>query len=65
MSPENTQSIILKFGFKDIYNGLIFERDTFTLRISDDEFEIYCDPEYDLRYYYGKIDELELVLSSL
>ncbi|WP_019539812.1 hypothetical protein [Proteiniphilum acetatigenes] len=65
MSPENTQSIILKYGFKDIYNGLIFERDTFTLRISDGEFEIYCDPEYDLRYYHGKIDQLEDVLNDL
>ena len=65
MSPENTQSIILKYGFKDIYNGLIFIRDKWTLRLFEDEFEIYCDPEYDLRYFHAKIDQLEDVLNDL
>lgn len=62
MSPENSQ--LIQYGFKEIDTNL-FTNDKYILVIYDDEFEIYCDPEYDLRYYHDKIDKLDYILSNL
>lgn len=56
--------VILNFGFKHSEDNM-FIRGFWTVRIFEDTFECYCDPEIDDRYYYGFENELNDVLSDI
>ena len=42
-----------------------FERDGWTVRIDYPNFELFNDPEIDIRYYFGSIDNLEKYLTTI
>lgn len=39
--------------------------DNWTLRLDGDNFEIFSDPEIDTRYYYGSLDNLDVILEDI
>lgn len=39
--------------------------DNWTLRLDCDNFEIFTDPEIDTRYYYGSLDNLNIILEDI
>ncbi len=56
--------LLNKYKFKKVdidvfYNGIWF------IRVYNNEFEIYTDPELDVRYYKGTLDELEYILENI
>ena len=42
-----------------------FVRDIWTVRLEDNNFELFADPEIDLRYYFGCVGNLETYLKAI
>lgn len=42
-----------------------FERGEWTVRLDYPNFELFNDPEIDIRYYFGSIDNLEKYLTTI
>lgn len=42
-----------------------FQKQNWTIRIENDNFEIFSDPEIDTRYYYGSLDNLDVILEDI
>lgn len=42
-----------------------FQKDNWTVRVEENNFEIFSDPEQDTRYYYGSLKDLIDVLEDL
>ena len=39
--------------------------DDWTLRLDGDNFEIFTNPEIDTRYYYGSLENLDIILEDI
>ena len=58
------EQLLNKYNFKQTDTNT-FTDGYWNLKIWYKEFEIYSDPEIDIRYYNGTIDQLEFVLQYL
>ena len=59
-----TKEILEFYNFKEISENE-FQRENWTVRLEENNFEIFSDPEIDPRYYYGYKDKLELCLKAI
>lgn len=56
--------ILKEYGFVQSSENE-FQKQNWTVRIENDNFEIFADPEQDTRYYYGSLDTLKDVLDDI
>lgn len=56
--------ILKEYGFVQSSENE-FQKQNWTIRIENDKFEIFTDPEKDIRYYYGSLDTLKDVLDDI
>ena len=56
--------ILKEYGFVQSSENE-FQKGIWTVRIENDNFEIFADPEQDTRYYYGYLDNLEKYLKAI
>ena len=58
------REVLDKFEFAQIEENE-FERGGWTVRLDYPNFELFSDPEIDIRYYFGSIDNLEKYLTTI
>ena len=56
--------ILKEYGFVQSSENE-FQKQNWTIRIENDKFEIFTDPEQDTRYYYGSLDNLDIILEDI
>lgn len=56
--------ILKEYGFVQSSENE-FQKQNWTVRIENDNFEIFSDPEIDTRYYYGSLDNLDIILEDI
>lgn len=56
--------ILKEYGFVQSSENE-FQKQNWTVRIENDKFEIFTDPEQDTRYYYGSLDNLDIILEDI
>ena len=56
--------ILKEYGFVQSSENE-FQKQNWTVRIENDNFEIFADPEQDTRYYYGSLEDLVDILEEL
>lgn len=58
------REVLDKFEFTQIEENE-FKRGGWTVRLDYLNFELFNDPEIDVRYYFGSIDNLEKYLTTI
>lgn len=58
------REVLDKFEFTQIEENE-FEKDGWTVRLDFPNFELFNDPEIDIRYYFGSVDNLEKYLTTI
>ena len=58
------REVLDKFEFTQIEENE-FEKDGWTVRLDYPNFELFNDPEIDIRYYFGSVDNLEKYLTAI
>ena len=58
------REVLDKFEFTQIEENE-FKKDGWTVRLDFPNFELFNDPEIDIRYYFGSVDNLEKYLTTI